>query len=92
MWTKLLRAAVVGVMLLGTAGVQGAQPPTPEGFVPVDQLPGQEEMPGAPLVAAAYAVAWAAVLIYLFSIWRRLEAVKREMAEVARRIDAGDRR
>ena len=40
--------------------------------MPVDQLPGQEQLPAAPLVAAAYGVAWAAVLIYLFSIWRRL--------------------
>jgi CcmD family protein len=43
-------------------------------------------------VAAAYAVAWVAVLIYLFSIWKRLAAVEREMADVARRIQAGERR
>jgi CcmD family protein len=42
-------------------------------------------------VAGAYAVAWAAVLIYLFSIWRRLAAVEREMADVARRVSAGNR-
>ena len=60
--------------------------------MPVDQLPGQEELPAAPLVAAAYGVAWAAVLIYLFSIWQRLDAVEREMAEVSRRIEARGRR
>jgi CcmD family protein len=58
----------------------------------VDQLPNQEAIPATPLVAAAYAVAWVAVLIYLFSIWRRLNAVEREIGEVARRIEAQGRR
>jgi CcmD family protein len=89
---KTLRAFLVALVLAGTPGIATAQPPAPEGFVPVDQLPNQEEMPAMPLVAAAYGVAWAAVLIYLFSIWRRLNAVEREMADVARRIEAGGRR
>ena len=88
-WMTLVRAVLVGVMLLAGAGVDAAQPPRQEGFVPVDQLAGEEELPAAPLVAAAYGVAWAAVLIYLFYIWKRLDAVKREMADVARRIEAG---
>jgi CcmD family protein len=81
-----VRLLVVAVMLAATPAL--AQPPSPaqEGFVPVDQLPGEEELPAAPLVAGAYAVAWAAVLIYLFSIWRRLGGVEREMHELARRI------
>jgi hypothetical protein len=75
------------------AAPASAQPPKPpDGFVPVEQLPGQEELPATPLVAAAYGVAWAAVLIYLFSIWKRINTVEREMAEIARRIDAGGRR
>jgi hypothetical protein len=102
---KFVRAACVGLTLLAAPQMAAAQAPAPtpaqtparrpaqtpaqEGFVPVDQLPGQEEMPAAPLVAAAYGVAWAAVLIYLFSIWKRLGAVEREMADVAKRIEAG---
>ena len=88
----LLRLLVLAMVLVGSPGFTFAQPPQQEGFVPVDQLPGQEELPATPLVAAAYGVAWAAVLVYLFTIWRRLGAVEREIAEVARRIDAGDRR
>ena len=81
-----VRLVVVAVMLAGAPAL--AQPPSPaqEGFVPVDQLPGEEELPAAPLVAAAYGVAWAAILIYLFSIWRRLGGVERDMHELARRI------
>ena len=65
------------------------QPPASpqEGFVPVDDnAVGQEQMPAAPLVAAAYAVAWAAVLIYAWFLWRRLGAVERELKQVTGRI------
>lgn len=90
--TRFARVVVVGLMLLSAPALAAAQPPNQDGFVPVAQLPGQEEMPAAPLVAAAYGVAWAAVLLYLFSIWRRLGAVDRELAEVARRLKSVDRR
>ena len=76
------------VLVVGAAGV-AAQPPAQEGFVPVEQLEGQEQMPAAPLVAAAYGVAWAAVLVYVWSVWRRLEKVERELADVSRRIRPG---
>ena len=88
---SFVRAALIGVFLLAGPAASFAQTPAQEGFVPVDQLPGQEELPAAPLVAAAYGIAWAAVLIYLFSIWKRLGAVEREMADVARRLDGGKR-
>ena len=92
MLKRFLGAVLTALTLLTVPAVVGAaQPPAQEGFVPVDQLPGQEQMPAAPLVAAAYGVAWAAVLIYLFSIWRRLGVVEREMAEVARRVEARGR-
>ena len=35
---------------------------------------------------AAYGVAWVATLLYLWSIWRRLQKVDRELAEVSRRV------
>jgi CcmD family protein len=63
------------------------QPPAAQSeFVPVDQLPSQEQMPAAPLLIAAYAVAWIGIFIYLASIWRRLQKVDRELADVARRV------
>jgi CcmD family protein len=88
---KAVHALVLAAALLAVPGLAAAQPPAQEGFVPVEDLHGQEEMPAAPLVATAYGIAWVAVLIYLFSIWRRLGTVEREMAEVSRRIDARSR-
>ncbi len=67
--------------------------PAQEGFVPVDTLPSaQEQLPAAPLVMAAYAVAWVAVFGYLVSIWMRLGRVERDIAAVSRRVEAGGRR
>ena len=78
-------------ILLAVTATAYAQTPAQEGFVPVDQLPGQEQMPAAPLVAAAYAVAWAAVLVYVWTVWRRLGKVEQELAEVSRRLPSGAR-
>jgi CcmD family protein len=101
MQTSSLRRALAMVLLLlavvsGGAGAAAAQPPPAspgqEGFVPIDQLPPDEELPAAPLLVAAYAVAWLAVFGYLWSIWRRLARVERELADVTRRVEAGGRR
>ena len=60
--------------------------PAQDEFVPIDQLPPGEQLPAAPLLIAAYSVAWLAVAGYLFSIWRRLDRVDRDIAEAGRRL------
>ena len=56
-------------------------------FVPVSQLPRAEQLPAAPLLIAAYAFVWLAVLAYVWSVWRRLGRVEREMEALARRTE-----
>jgi CcmD family protein len=76
-WLVLLVPAV-----LAAAAVQQA-PPGQSEYVPIKDLPATEQMPAAPLLIAAYAFAWIAVMFYLFTIWRRLNKVETEMHALA---------
>jgi CcmD family protein len=91
----IVAGAVALAVLVGGPSIHASQQPPAggqEGFVPVENLPQQEQLPAAPLVMGAYAVAWVAVFGYLWSIWRRLGSVERDILDVSRRIDAGGRR
>jgi CcmD family protein len=95
---KILSALIVSGLCVATNVIVAlAQPPATgaaqEGFVPIDQLKPREELPAAPLVMAAYAVAWLVVFAYVWSLWKRLQKVEGEIADVARRVSSeGPRR
>jgi CcmD family protein len=94
---RLLMAGVLLVITCGVAAPVAAamQPPSSaaqEGFVPIDQLQPREELPAAPLVMAAYSVAWLVIFGYVWSIWRRLGQVEQEIASVSKRVAGGARR
>ncbi len=48
-------------------------------FVPVKDLPPAEQMPAGPLVLGAYGFMWAVVLLYVFLLSRRLQAVQKDI-------------
>ena len=56
-----------------------AQPPQQEGFLPLDQLPPQEQLAAAPLLVGAYAFVLVMLFGYLVSVSRRLTTIQREM-------------
>jgi CcmD family protein len=92
------RSIAVGLLLaacwMANEGTLWAQPPSSaaqEGFVPIDQLAPKEQLPAAPLVMAAYAVAWVVIFGYVWSIWRRLGAVEQDLAAVRQRIGSVSR-
>jgi CcmD family protein len=95
--TTLQRAAALLLFVACVAGVPaaawGQPPPSPaqEGFVPIDQLQPKEQLPAAPLVMAAYAVAWLVIFGYVWTIWRRLSRVEQEIASVSQRVGGGRR-
>jgi CcmD family protein len=64
--------------------------PAQDEFVPVSDVEA-EQLPAAPLVMTAYAVAWVVIFLYLWSIWRRLGRVEREIDELTRRTRAQTR-
>lgn len=73
------------MFLVGFAGMNAlvfGQPGQSE-FIPVNELPASEQLPAAPLVIAAYLFVWAAMLFYVWSLWRRLGKVERDISEVS---------
>jgi CcmD family protein len=96
MSTGLAAGLVCAFLALSPLAAVAQQPPATtaaqEGFVPIDQLAPKEEMPAAPLVMAAYAVAWLVIFGYVWSLWRRLQKVELEIADVSRRVASGGRR
>jgi CcmD family protein len=76
------------LFMVGMAGMNAlvlAQPGQTE-FVPVTELPASEQLPAAPLLIAAYAFVWVAVLAYLWLIWRRLAKVEQEIGDLSSRL------
>jgi hypothetical protein len=53
--------------------------PTDE-FVPIDQLPPQEELAAAPMVVAAYSFIWIAFIVYCLSLVKRMKKVEADLA------------
>ena len=87
----LLYALVVLVVVagpiwaeIGVAEVAAGQPAQDE-FIPLDSVPPEDQLPAAPLLVAAYSLLWVAVLVYLWSIWRRMITVERELSDLSRR-------
>ena len=95
-WRMCLAAGVAAVLLILASGVvaqpvQG-QPAGQDEFVPVKQLPAAEPLPAAPFVLYAYAFVWVVILGYLWTIWRRLGQVRREILALERRVSSGGSR
>jgi CcmD family protein len=80
-----LSAAMCSIMLFAIpilaqepAGAQG-------GFVKVGPGAVVEQLPAAPLVISAYAFVWIALMVYLWSIWRRLGKIEGDMRALEQR-------
>lgn len=88
--TRLSGTFIAAFMLwtLGVPGIvtlQAQQPPPPEQqneFVPIDELPPQDQLPAAPLLVAAYSCVVLALFAYVVSIARRIGGVQRELARL----------
>ena len=76
--------AIVCLMQLPTALFAQSQEPL-SGFVPIDQLPPADQLPAAPYLVTAYAIVWIAVILYTWSVWRRMDRVEKDIRELKRR-------
>lgn len=93
----MVRVVVLLVIVLGLGpvhvGVAEAelQQPQQDEFVPLEEVPPEDQLPAAPLLVTAYAIIWVLVLAYLWSIWRRMSTVEKELGDLSRRAGGGGR-
>ena len=87
MSVRRLLIALISFVLLGSSAFALQPPPAGQGgFEPVDSVPLSDQLPAAPLLITAYAFVWVAVMVYLWTIWRRLNTVETEMRALAEKV------
>ena len=62
-----------------TAHAQQPPPQQQEEFVPIDQLPPQDQLPAAPLLVTAYSFVVLVLFAYVVTVARRLGLVQRDL-------------
>ena len=70
---------------------QPAPPAATDEFVPISQLPPQDQLPAAPLLVTAYAFVWVVLFGYVVSVARRLTKVQHEVERLESDIAKGTR-
>ena len=84
--SKRLIIACFGLVLAWAPVLAGQQPNEGlEGFVPASSLPPGEQIPAAPLLIGSYAFFLVLMVFYLWTVWRRIDSVEREMQDLERR-------
>ena len=79
-WVMLAVVMAGGTLAPFAASQPPPQPPKQqEEFVPVDQLPPEEQLPAAPMVVAAYGFIWVAFIAYVFTLVSRLKRIERDL-------------
>jgi len=80
------RALFVAVFLMTASAAHAAQPqPSVDEFLPMEEVPAEEQIPAINLVAAAYGFVWVVVVGYVWSLGRRLQKAEAEIADLERR-------
>ena len=79
--------AIVASVNAQSAGAQPSPsaPPGQTEFVPLNELPPSEQLPAAPLLVTAYAVFLMLMVLYVWTVWVRLNKVETEMRALEQR-------
>lgn len=75
----LLVAGIATGLAAASRDLHAQQPKQQDEFVPIEQLPPQDQLPAAPLLVAAYSFVVLALFAYVLSVARRLGGVQREL-------------
>ena len=90
---KLVLFLVVLLAVPASASYAQQLPPQQQDeFVPIEELPAQDQLPAAPLLVGAYSFVVLALFAYVLSIARRLRTVQREMERLEADLKRGGRR
>jgi cation transport ATPase len=82
--TRAVLTTIASLFL--TVPLFALQPPAASGeYVPATPGTATEQLPAAPMLAAAYAFVWIAAMVYLWSVWRRLNKVEADMHALERK-------
>jgi CcmD family protein len=83
LWVSMaLLAALAGPASVGpfrSVPLLAQQPQQQDEFIPIDQLPPQDQLPAAPLLITAYSFVVLALFAYVLSVSRRLGTVQQEL-------------
>lgn len=82
---RYLRLLLTLALLFGPALVSAQPQPSPDEFVPISEIPPEEQIPAVNLVAAAYGFVWVAVLGYVWSLGSRIKKAEDEIARLERK-------
>ena len=83
---RFCRALVCALLLTAAPIALSAQPqPSPDEFVPVTEVPPEEQIPAINLIAAAYGFVWVAVVAYVWSLGRRMQKAEADLAALERK-------
>jgi len=94
--TLIKRALVFAIVLLTLTAMPllaqpPAQPQQQNEYVPIDELPPQDQLPAAPLLVVAYAVVMLGLFAYVVSVARRMATVQRELERLESDLKRGSR-
>jgi CcmD family protein len=75
----------VAALLVPQASAAAQPKPSPDEFVPLSEVPPEEQIPAFPLVGIAYGFVWIAVVGYVWSLGRRIRKAEDEIAALEAR-------
>jgi CcmD family protein len=75
----LLLPLLCGAVNVDVLAQQQPPPQQQDEFIPIEELPPQDQLPAAPLLVAAYSFVVLALFAYVVSLARRLTGVQREL-------------
>ena len=90
-WCAVLSVVLVWGVVSVAAQQPSPQPTQQNDWVPINQLPPQEQLAAAPLLIGAYVFVLVVLFAYVFRVARRLQTVQQELDRLDTTMKQGGR-